>query len=61
VVARINPLRFQKPAKPGQKAPRAEFDATLDKMLASAKKFDASKVRPQDLAAMAAASGPAEE
>ena len=61
VVARINPLRFQKPAKPGQKAPRADLDATLDKMLASARKFDASKVRPQDLAAMAAASGPAEE
>ncbi len=61
VVARINPLRFQKPAKPGQKAPRADFEATLDKMLGSAQKFDASKVRPQDLAAMASASGPAEE
>jgi ParB family chromosome partitioning protein len=61
VIARINPLRFQKPAKPGQKAPRAEFDATLDKMLGSAQKFDAAKVRPQDLAAMAAYSAPAEE
>lgn len=61
VIARINPLRFQKPAKPGQKAPRAEFDATLDKMLASAAKFDASKVRPQDLAAMAAVSAPPAE
>jgi ParB family chromosome partitioning protein len=61
VVARVNPLRFQKPAKPGQKAPRAEFDATIDKMLASAQKLDASKIRPQDLAAMAAVSAPAEE
>jgi ParB family chromosome partitioning protein len=61
VIARINPLRFQKPAKPGQKAPRAEFDATLDKMLASAQKFDAAKVRPQDLAAMAAYSAPPAE
>jgi ParB family chromosome partitioning protein len=61
VVARLNPLRFQKPAKPGQKAPRADFDATLDKMIASGEKFDAGKVRPQDLAAMAAAGPPAEE
>ncbi len=61
VVARVNPLRFQKPARPGQKAPRAEFDATIDKMIASAQKIDATKIRPQDLAAMAAASGPAEE
>jgi len=60
VVARINPLRFQKAAKPGQKAPRAEFDATLDKMIESAKKFDAKKVRPQDLASMAGAPPPEE-
>lgn len=51
VIARINPLRWQKQAKPGQKAPSADFDATMDKMLASAKKFDAAKVRPQDIAA----------
>jgi ParB family chromosome partitioning protein len=51
VIARINPLRWQKQAKPGQKAPAAEFEATIDKMLASAKKFDASKVKPQDIAA----------
>ena len=60
VVARINPLRWQKAAKPGQKAPRAEFDATIDKMLDSAKKFDAKKVRPQDLASMAGAPPPEE-
>ena len=53
VVARVNPLRFQKAPKPGQKAPRADADATIDKMLASARKFDATKVRPQDLASMA--------
>ena len=52
-----NPLRFQKPARPGQKAPRADFDATIDKMLASAQKLDASKVKPSDLAAAAAYSG----
>ncbi len=51
VIARINPLRFQKQAKPGQKAPAADFDATMDKMIAAAKKFDASKIRAQDIAA----------
>jgi ParB family chromosome partitioning protein len=61
VVARLNPLRWQKPAKPGQKAPRADFDATLDKMMASGKKFDAEKIRPQDLASMAASGPPPEE
>jgi ParB family chromosome partitioning protein len=52
VIARINPLRWQKAAKPGQKAPRGEFEKTIGKMLESAKKFDAGKVRPQDLASM---------
>ena len=61
VVARLNPLRWQKPAKPGQKAPRAEFDATLDKMMAAGKKLDVSKIRPQDLASMAASGPPPEE
>jgi ParB family chromosome partitioning protein len=61
VVARLNPLRWQKPAKPGQKAPRADFDATMDKMIASGKKFDASKVRPQDLASMAGSGPPPAE
>ncbi|MEJ7733776.1 MAG: ParB N-terminal domain-containing protein [Polyangiaceae bacterium] len=60
VVARINPLRWQKAAKPGQKAPRAEFDATIDKMIESARKMDPKKIRPQDLASMAG-SAPAEE
>jgi ParB family chromosome partitioning protein len=50
VIARINPLRFVRAAKPGQKAPRAEFDATIGKMIESAKKFDAGKVKATDLA-----------
>jgi ParB family transcriptional regulator, chromosome partitioning protein len=54
VVARINPLRWQRAAKPGQKAPRAEFDKTIDKMIEGAKKLDASKIKPADLAAAAA-------
>ena len=60
VVARVNPLRWIKAAKPGQPAPRAELEPTIAKMIASARKLDASKVRPQDLAAMAAAPPPEE-
>ncbi len=51
VVARINPLRFQRGAK-------AEFDETLEKMLASARKFKAESVKPEQLAR---AGGAAEE
>jgi ParB family chromosome partitioning protein len=43
VVARINPLRFQRGAK-------AEFDATFEKMIASARKFKADSVKPEQLA-----------
>ena len=46
VVARINPLRFQK-----DKAAPADFDETLGKMLAAARKFDAGKVQAGQLAA----------
>jgi len=49
VVARINPLRWAERPKPGKRAPRADMGATLGKMLASAKKFDPSRIRPQDL------------
>jgi ParB family chromosome partitioning protein len=49
VVARINPLRFQRGAK-------AEFDATMEKMIASAKRFDASKIKPGQVAAAGGAS-----
>jgi ParB family chromosome partitioning protein len=51
VVARVNPLRFQRDAK-------ADFDETIDRMLASARKFDPAKVRPDQVAG---ASGPPEE
>ncbi|MFO0775123.1 MAG: ParB N-terminal domain-containing protein [Nitrospiraceae bacterium] len=46
VVARINPIRF----RPKDAAPPA-FDETLGKMLASATKFDAGKIKMEDLAA----------
>ncbi len=48
VVSRINPLRFQRGAK-------AEFDATIAKMLDAARKFDAGKVKSDQVAR---ASGP---
>ena len=51
VVARVNPLRFQRGAK-------AEFDETIDKMLAGALKFDVSKVKAE---ALASAGGAPEE
>jgi ParB family chromosome partitioning protein len=51
VLARINPLRFKRGAT-------MEYDDLLAKLQASADKFDAGKVRPQDLAA---AGGPPEE
>jgi ParB family chromosome partitioning protein len=44
VVARINPIRFIKGEPPGH-------DEVIEKMLASAKKFDASKVKPDQIAA----------
>ena len=43
VVARINPIRFQKGGNP-------EFDETIAKMLASARKFKAEGVKPEQLA-----------
>ncbi|MBS1120830.1 MAG: hypothetical protein H6Q90_3058 [Deltaproteobacteria bacterium] len=54
VVARINPLRF---AKPGMDDARPDFDRTIAKMLEGAKKFDASKVKAQDVAIAAAVGG----
>nr|HEX4315620.1 hypothetical protein [Kofleriaceae bacterium] len=52
VVARVNPLRF---VKPGGDPP--DFDKTIDRMLDGAKKFDASKVKAQDVAIAAAVGG----
>jgi ParB family chromosome partitioning protein len=51
VMARINPLRFQRKAT-------ADFDETMEKMLASAKKFDAGKVKADQVAR---AGGPPDE
>jgi len=45
VLARINPLRFT--LKRGQKA---DFDETIGKMLASARKFDVAKVKSDQVA-----------
>jgi ParB family chromosome partitioning protein len=52
VVARVNPLRFQR-------KPTADFDETVDKMLASARRFDAGRVRTDQVARTGGA--PAEE
>jgi ParB family chromosome partitioning protein len=43
VVARINPVRFQRGAK-------ADFDETIEKMLSAARKFKADSVKPEQLA-----------
>ena len=43
VVARINPLRFQR-------KPTADFDETIDKMLGSARRFDPGKIRADQVA-----------
>ena len=54
VVARLNPLRFVPAArgKAAKEAKPADFDKTIDQMIEKGRKFDASKVKPQDLAAM---------
>ena len=51
VVARVNPLRFHRGAVP-------DFDATIAKMLASARNFKAGSVKMEHLAR---AGGPPEE
>jgi ParB family chromosome partitioning protein len=51
VVARVNPLRFDRKSKP-------DFEETLEKMLAKARRFDAERIRPDQLAS---ASGPPED
>ncbi len=51
VVARVNPIRFSKGTD-------HDFDEVIDKMIAGAKKFDASKVKSDQLAS---ASGPPDE
>lgn len=46
VVARINPIRFQK-------TPTGDLKSVLEKMLAGARKFDAAKVKASDVQAAA--------
>lgn len=46
VVARINPLRFKRGAK-------ADFDYTTDQMLKAARRFDAAKVKTDQIAGAA--------
>ncbi len=53
VVARVNPLRF---AKLGSDE-KADFDKTIDRMIEGAKKFDASKVKAQDVVLAATVGG----
>ncbi|MGH7632493.1 MAG: ParB N-terminal domain-containing protein [Gemmatimonadaceae bacterium] len=43
VVARINPLRFVRKGSP-------DFDETMEKMLASARRFDSGKIRAEQVA-----------
>ena len=43
VVARLNPLRFQR-------KPTADFDETIGKMIASARRFDSAKIRADQVA-----------
>lgn len=43
VVARINPLRFSR-------RPNADFDETIDKMIAGARRFDAGRIRADQIA-----------
>jgi ParB family chromosome partitioning protein len=50
VVARINPLRFQR-------KPTADFDETIDKMLGSARRFDAGRIRSDQVARTGGAPG----
>jgi ParB family chromosome partitioning protein len=56
VVARLNPLRFVPAARGKKKADSvADFDKTLDQMMSRGEKFDATKIKPQDLASMGGA------
>jgi ParB family transcriptional regulator, chromosome partitioning protein len=43
VVARINPLRFQR-------KPNVDFDETIDKMIGSARRFDTAKIKADQVA-----------
>ena len=53
VVARVNPIRFSK-------ATEFDFDEVIDKMTASAKKFNVDKIKQEDVA-KAGGQGPADD
>ena len=61
VVARCNPVRFVPPTRKKDAAPPMTMAVALAKMDANVRGFDASKVRPQDLALAAQFGPPPEE
>jgi ParB family chromosome partitioning protein len=54
VAARVNPIRFSKSTE-------FDFDEVIDKMTASAKKFNVDKVRQEDVAKAGGGGAPSEE
>ncbi len=54
VVARLNPLRFSRRTNP-------DFDETIDKMIASARRFDVGKIRADQIARSGGPPAAAEE
>ncbi len=54
VVARCNPMRFVQATRKMDAAPPMSMAEALTRMAANVRKFDPSKVRPQDLALVAA-------
>src|SRR5687767_3917843 len=54
VVARVNPIRFSKSTE-------FDFDEVIDKMTASAKKFNVDKVKQEDVAKAGGGGAPAED
>jgi len=61
VVARCNPVRFVPPTRKKDAAPPMSMAEALTRMTANVRKFDPSKVRPQDLALVAAVSSGSDE
>lgn len=61
VVARCNPVRFIPPTRKKDAAPPMSMAEALTRMAANVRKFDPSRVRPQDLALVAAIAPASEE
>src|ERR671937_2235546 len=61
VVARCNPVRFVPPTRKKDAGPPMSMSEALNKMAVNVRKFDPSKVRPQDLALVAAIAPASEE